>query len=59
MDPTDITRSMENSYGGHVDIDIRGEVQLFGWLQSYLMLKKFMNKHFKVWYFNVLCDVRW
>ena len=59
MDAIDSTRSTEDGYGRCVDIDFRAEVQLFGGWQSYLMLKKFMDKCLEVWYFDILCDVRW
>ena len=59
MDAADIARSMEDSYSRCIDIDIGVEVESFSGLQFYLMLKEFLNKYFKMWYFDVLCNVRW
>lgn len=58
MDATDITRSMEDSYGRCIDVDIGVEVKLFSRLKFYMMLKEFLNKCFEVWYFDVLCNIR-
>ena len=59
MDAADIARSMEESYSRCIDIHIGVEVQSFSGLHFYLMLKEFLNKCFKMWYFDVLCNVRW